>query len=201
MSDGVEFTADDVKYTVETQAAKPGYVWSAPFSSSVEERRYARQVHRSLQAQGPNARFHSLFSVRWNAAWIMPKHIFEKQADLDGLRLQPAGWPGALHPALIRSERRLVTSGKSAPTGTRQRWQSGASPLPSTSSTVRSPLDKRLIEMVNGDLDIHDLTPEGMFNLAKQSPTSRGWFPASLCSSGSDPPDGHLQHPEPDVPG
>ena len=32
--------------------------------------------------------------------------------------------------------------------------------------------------MVNGDLDmIHDLTPEGMFNLAKQSPTSRGWFP------------------------
>ncbi len=32
--------------------------------------------------------------------------------------------------------------------------------------------------MVNGDLDmIHDLTPEGMFTLAKQCDTCRGWFP------------------------
>ena len=39
-------------------------------------------------------------------------------------------------------------------------------------------LDKRLIEMVNGDLDmIHDLSPEGMFSLVKQVPTARGWFP------------------------
>ncbi len=39
--------------------------------------------------------------------------------------------------------------------------------------------DKRLIEMVNGNLDmIHDLSPEGMFTLAKQDPTARGWFPS-----------------------
>ena len=29
----------------------------------------------------PNSRFHALFTVRWNAVWIMPKHVFEKVAD------------------------------------------------------------------------------------------------------------------------
>ena len=39
-------------------------------------------------------------------------------------------------------------------------------------------VDKRLIEMVNGNLDmIHDLSPEGMFSLAKQDENARGWFP------------------------
>src|SRR5690606_1470861 len=35
-SDGEEFTADDVVYTVETQIANPGMVWSAPFTEHVE---------------------------------------------------------------------------------------------------------------------------------------------------------------------
>ena len=29
----------------------------------------------------PNSRFHALFTVRWNAIWIMPKHVFEKVED------------------------------------------------------------------------------------------------------------------------
>ena len=31
--------------------------------------------------KAPNSRFHTLFTVRWNAAWIMPKHVFEKVED------------------------------------------------------------------------------------------------------------------------
>jgi peptide/nickel transport system substrate-binding protein len=29
----------------------------------------------------PNSRFHTNFTVRWNAIWIMPKHVFEKVQD------------------------------------------------------------------------------------------------------------------------
>ncbi|NKF32626.1 ABC transporter substrate-binding protein, partial [Pseudomonas sp. BGM005] len=29
----------------------------------------------------PNSRFHAIFTVRWNGAWIMPKHVFEKVED------------------------------------------------------------------------------------------------------------------------
>ncbi len=39
------------------------------------------------------------------------------------------------------------------------------------------PPDKRVIAQMNHELDIiHDVAPEGMFTLAKQSKTSRGWF-------------------------
>lgn len=177
-SDGVEFTCDDVKYTVETQMADPGFVWSAAFSTTVDtvDCPDPYTVHFKLKA--PNARFHSQFAVRWNAAWIMPKHIFEKEADLKAFKFNP---PVGLGPYTLKSfdpngawyiwQRRddwdktaMVEWGKPAPTYVIYRS------IPSN--------DKRLIEMVNGDLDmIHDLSPEGMFNLAKQDPTARGWFP------------------------
>ena len=40
------------------------------------------------------------------------------------------------------------------------------------------PIDNRLIEMNNGNLDmIHDLTPEGMFSIVEENDTVRTWFP------------------------
>ena len=40
------------------------------------------------------------------------------------------------------------------------------------------PPDKRVIAQLNHDLDIiHDTSPEGVFTLVKESPTSKGWFP------------------------
>ena len=39
------------------------------------------------------------------------------------------------------------------------------------------PPDKRVIAQLNHDLDIiHDTSPEGVFTLVKDSPTSNGWF-------------------------
>ena len=102
----------------------------------------------------------------------MPKHIFEKVADIKAFKFNP---PVGLGPYTLKSfdpngawyiwERRkdwdktaMAEWGKPAPTYVIYRS------IPNN--------DKRLIEMVNGDLDmIHDLSPEGMFNLAKQDPT------------------------------
>jgi peptide/nickel transport system substrate-binding protein len=177
-SDGVEFTCDDVKYTVDTQIANPGMVWSAPFEASVDSVDCPDPYTVHFKLKMPNARFHALFSVRWNGAWIMPKHVFEKQADLKAFKFNP---PVGLGPYTLKSfdpngawyiwQRRddwdktaMAEWGKPAPTYVIYRS------IPSN--------DKRLIEMVNGDLDmIHDLSPEGMFSLAKQDPTARGWFP------------------------
>ncbi|HVY51896.1 MAG TPA: ABC transporter substrate-binding protein [Devosia sp.] len=177
-SDGVEFTCDDVKYTVDTQVATPGMVWSAPFSASVDSVDCPDPYTVHFKLKAPNARFHALFSVRWNGAWIMPKHVFEKAGDIKAFKFNP---PVGLGPYTLKSfdpngawyiwQRRddwdktaMAEWGKPAPTYVIYRS------IPSN--------DKRLIEMVNGDLDmIHDLSPEGMFNLAKQDPTARGWFP------------------------
>ena len=177
-SDGVEFTCDDVKYTVDTQVATPGMVWSAPFAASVASVDCPDPYTVHFKLKAPNARFHALFSVRWNGAWIMPKHVFEKAGDIKAFKFNP---PVSLGPYTLKSfdpngawyiwQRRddwdktaMAEWGKPAPTYVIYRS------IPSN--------DKRLIEMVNGDLDmIHDLSPEGMFNLAKQDPTARGWFP------------------------
>lgn len=177
-SDGVEFTADDVKYTVDTQAATAGYVWSAPFADAVASVEVPDKYTVLFKLKKPNARFHSLFSVRWNAAWIMPKHIFEKQADPMAYDFNP---PVGLGPYTLNS---FDPNGawyiwEKRPDWDKTGMAEWGEPAPKYVIYRSIPsLDKRLIEMVNGDLDmIHDLTPEGMFNLAKQAPTARGWFP------------------------
>ncbi len=177
-SDGEEFTAADVKYTVETQMANPGMTWSAPFNNSVASVDTPDDYTVHFKLKAPDARFHALFSVRWNGAWIMPKHVFEKVDDVMSYDFNP---PVGLGPYTLNSF---------DPNGAWYIWEKRADwdktgmaewgePGPKYVIYRSIPsLDKRLIEMVNGDLDmIHDLTPEGMFALAKQAPTARGWFP------------------------
>lgn len=177
-SDGVEFTADDVKYTVDIQMATPGTVWGPRFSAAIDTVETPDPYTVVFKLKKPNARFHAIFMVRWNAAWIMPKHIFEKVADLKAFKFNP---PVGLGPYTLHS---FDPNGGWYIWEKRADWDKTAmaewgEPAPKYVIYRSIPNnDKRLIEMVNGDLDmIHDLSPEGMFNLAKQCSTCRGWFP------------------------
>ncbi|WP_159585373.1 ABC transporter substrate-binding protein [Chelativorans xinjiangense] len=177
-SDGEEFTADDVVFTVETQMKTPGMVWSAPFSEYVESVEAVDDYTVHFTLKEPNSRFHSNFSVRWNAAWIMPEHIFSKVEDVTAYDFNP---PVGLGPYTLHS---FDPNGYWYIWEKREDWDKTAlaqwgEPGPKYVIYRSIPsTDSRLIDMVNGDLDmIHDLTPEGMFSLIKQSPTSRGWFP------------------------
>lgn len=177
-SDGVEFTSADVKYTVELQAANPGYVWSAPFADAIESVDTPDDYTVHFKLKKPNARFHSLFMVRWNAAWIMPKHVFEAVEDPKSFNFNP---PVGLGPYTLHS---YDPNGYWYIWEKRPDWDKTAlaiwgEPAPKYIIYQSIPdVDKRLIEMVNGNLDmIHDLSPEGMFNLAKQDENARGWFP------------------------
>ena len=115
----------------------------------------------------PNSRFHALFTVRWNAVWMMPKHIFEKVGPAE-VRLQPAGVARRLHAAQLRPERPWYIWQK------RDDWQRTTlarfgEPGPKYVAYVDpGPPDKRVIAQMNHNLDIvHDTRPEGMFTLAK----------------------------------
>lgn len=177
-SDGVEFTADDVVFTVEKQAATPGTGWYGAFSTQIEsvtaEDPYT--VHFKLKA--PNSRFHTTFSVRWNAAWIMPKHVFEGVEDIVAFENNP---PVSLGPYTLHSY---------DPNGTWYIWEKRPDWDKTTMALVGEPkpkyiiyrnnisTDNRLIEMRNGNLDmIHDLSPEGTFSIVQQDPDVQGWFP------------------------
>ena len=177
-SDGVEFTADDVVFTVQTQANTPGFTWSGAFSTQVAEVTAPDKYTVHFKLKAPNSRFHAIFSVRWNGAWIMPKHVFEKVEDLLTYENNP---PVSLGPYTLHSF---------DPNGTWYIWEKRADWDKTTMGQVGEPkprfviyrnnisTDNRLIEMRNGNLDmIHDLSPEGTFSIMQQDPQVQGWFP------------------------
>jgi peptide/nickel transport system substrate-binding protein len=80
-SDGVEFTADDVVFTIQLHMKTNGLRWSAPVQVNVAAISATDPSTVVFKLKKPNSRFHALFTVRWNAMWMMPKHVFEKVAE------------------------------------------------------------------------------------------------------------------------
>ena len=178
-SDGVDFTADDVVYTVQTLAADPGgFNDGARMAANVDSVSAPDKNTVVFKLKKPNSRFHAAFTVRWSATWIMPKHVFEKAAEAEQVRLQSAGVSRLLHAQELRPQRRLVHLAEA-----RRLAEHDARPVRRARAQLcrlhrsRVPPDKRVILQQNHQLDIvHDTSPEGAFTLIKSSPTSHGWF-------------------------
>lgn len=176
-SDGVEFTADDVVFTIETHMKTSGLRWSAPVQVNVAAIEKKSPTEVLFKLKKPNSRFHALFTVRWNAMWMMPKHVFEKVGDVLKFDFNPPVSLGAY--TLHNFDR----GGKWFIWKKRDDWQRTTvarygEPGPGYLAYIDpGPPEKRVIEQLNHRLDvIHDLSPEGMFTLAKDSPSSVSWF-------------------------
>ncbi len=80
-SDGVQFTADDLVYTVETLKGNDKLSWSADLNQFVKSVEKVDDFTVKFTLTGPNPRFHFFFETRWNGVYMMPKHIFETVDD------------------------------------------------------------------------------------------------------------------------
>lgn len=83
-SDGVQFTAEDVVYTVETIMAVPELGqsgWAAQFNQFLDSVEATGDFSVQFNLKDANPRFHSIFETRWNGMYVMPKHIFENVED------------------------------------------------------------------------------------------------------------------------
>ncbi|APW40119.1 peptide ABC transporter [Rhodoferax koreense] len=176
-SDGVEFTSADVLYTVETHMNTKGLRWSAPIQINVASITAPDPYTAVFKLKKPNSRFHALFTVRWNAMWMMPKHIFEKAGDPQKFAFNP---PVSLGSYTLNS---FDPNGKWFIWQKREDWKRTTlarfgEPGPKYVAYVDAgPPDKRVIAQMNHQLDIiHDTSPEGMFTMAKQAKFSHGWF-------------------------
>ncbi len=125
----------------------------------------------------PNSRFHGLFTVRWGACFMMPKHIFEQQADVVAFTFNP---PISLGPYVMKD---FDPNGNWYLWERRDDWERTTlarfgMPAPKFAMYIApGPSDKKVIAQTAKDLDvIHDIAPEGMITLAKTNPTSKGWF-------------------------
>ena len=176
-SDGVEFTADDLFYTVDVQMKNPGFASSGTFNGNVEKMEMPDKYTVVFTLKEPNSRFHAFFTVRWGAVFMMPKHIFEKEADPLAFKFNP---PVSLSAYTLKD---FDPNGSWYLWQRREDWQKTSlgrfgEPGPKYAMYIDpGPSDKRVIAQMQHDLDvIHDLTPEGRITLAKNSPSSVGWF-------------------------
>lgn len=83
-SDGVQFTADDLVYTVELLKSNPDLGkggWSAQFNQFLDSVEKTGDFSVQFNLNQSNPRFHTLFESRWNGVYMMPKHIFEAVED------------------------------------------------------------------------------------------------------------------------
>ena len=179
-SDGVEFTADDVVFTVQTLMKTPGMNWSAPLNVNVELVESPDRGTVIFKLKKPNSRFHTLFTVRWNAAWIMPKHVFEKVADPLAFNNNPPVSLGAyaLHSYdkggnwtiwKLRDDWQRTSIGKD--------W--GEPQVKYVVYRTAGNPEARVIEQRNHNLDvINDISPEGMFSIMKDNPSAAAWLPS-----------------------
>jgi peptide/nickel transport system substrate-binding protein len=80
-SDGVEFTADDLVYKVNTLKNNPGMSWSAEMKLYVKDVTKKDNYTVVFTLNEPNIRFHTYFTTRYNAVYMMAKHVWEKGGD------------------------------------------------------------------------------------------------------------------------
>lgn len=171
-SDGVELTADDLVYTVQTQIDNPGMGWSAPFDVNVASVEATDRNTVVFKLKSANSRFHTLFTVRWNAAWILPKHVFEKAEDPLTFKNNP---PVSLSAYVLEN---YDSNGQWAIWKLRDDWERTSIGMTLDEApkvkyvvyrTAGNP-DARVIEQLNHNLDvINDIAPEGMFTIARDA--------------------------------
>ena len=98
-SDGVEFTADDVVFTIEKVKATQGLNYNVQLQG-VKSVSAPDKYTVVVELAEPNSRFHAYFLDRWGCLFIMPKHVFEKVEDVLTFEYNP---PLSLGPYILHS--------------------------------------------------------------------------------------------------
>jgi peptide/nickel transport system substrate-binding protein len=85
-SDGEQFNADDLVYTVQTINDTEGLTgsggWKAQLNQYLDSMEKVDDYTVIFKLKESNPRFHTLFETRWNGIYMMPEHVISKVSDL-----------------------------------------------------------------------------------------------------------------------
>ncbi|MEW6045324.1 MAG: ABC transporter substrate-binding protein [Bacillota bacterium] len=177
-SDGVEFTADDVVFTVKNLMANPGMLWSSELNSYVASVEKADNYTVVFRLKKPYPRFHYLFTARYNAIYMQPKHVWEKVKSPFEYTFWP---PVSLGPYVVKD---ADPAGYWELFERRPDWQRTVpgmltgQPGPRFILTIfYGPDEKKVIAMAQHNLDVlMDLNFEAFRTLLSRSSTARSWY-------------------------
>jgi peptide/nickel transport system substrate-binding protein len=181
-SDGEQFNADDLVFTVQTINDTEGLVgsggWKAQLNQYLDSVEKVDDFTVVFNLKEANPRFHTLFETNWNGIYMMPKHSIEKVADLTTDFLANPVVLGAYVP--IQAD----------PTGywelfqRREDWERTpagivtGNPGPTYVMTIfYGDSAKKAIAMSRGELDVYfDADYEAFQTTLDGTPTARSWY-------------------------
>jgi len=180
-TDGTQFTADDVVFTVQTLHDNQDLSangWASQFAQYLESVEKTGDFSVQFNLLEPNPRFHTLFETRWNGVYIMPKHIFETVDDLVSYTYED--------PVVLGNYTPVQTD----PNGYWELWQRRedwerspagvivGKPGPEYILTIfYGDSAKKAIAMSRGELDVYfDVDIEAFETTLDTTPTARSWY-------------------------
>ncbi|AAD36274.1 peptide ABC transporter substrate-binding protein [Thermotoga maritima MSB8] len=174
-SDGVEFTADDVVFTIKTVKDTSGLDYHGPMQDVKDV--YALDKYTVVvELKRPNSRFHAYFVERWGALRPMPKHIFEKVEDVVSFDFNP---PVSLGPYVLKD---YDPAGYWVLWEKRKDWQRTVTgqlfgePVPEYVLFINyGTPEKNTMAMLRHELDVLQGSAEQLITLLRMSKTTRSY--------------------------
>ncbi|MCB0065188.1 MAG: ABC transporter substrate-binding protein [Caldilineaceae bacterium] len=180
-SDGEQFTADDLVYTVELIKSNEGLNangWHTQLNQFLDSVEKTGDFSVQFNLNQPNPRFHNLFEARWNGIYMMPQHIFEEVEDPATFTFSPPVTLGA------------YTVEQSDPNGywellkQRDDWDRTPAGIvvdepgpPYVLTIFYGDSAKKAIAMSRGELDVYfDVDFEAFETTLDTTPTARSWY-------------------------
>ena len=186
--DGQPFTAADVVYTVETLMKYKGFNANSYFVDNVATVTAVDDYTVKFDLKQANSRFHTTFLDRWGCTRIMPKHIFEKQADPVQFTFNPYVGCG---PYKLHS---FDPQGFWTAWVKRDDWAKSPTGImygePKPKYIIYQGFDNegaQILAQLTHQLDVAELSADGLKALLAQSKTSRAYQPTFPFVVNNDP--------------
>jgi peptide/nickel transport system substrate-binding protein len=187
-NDGEPFTADDIVFTVETHQQHDGFNAHTFFVDNVASVTAVDDHTVEFELKQANSRFHTTFLDRWGCTRIMPKHIFEKEEDPVLFPFNPYVGCG---PYKLHS---FDPQGSWTAWEKREDWDKTPTGMmygePKPRYIIFQFFDNegaQILAQLNHELDVAELSADGLKALLAQSQTSRAYQPTFPFVVNNDP--------------
>ena len=187
-NDGEPFTAADVVFTVETLMQHSEFGGHNFFVDNVASVTAEDDYTVKFELNQPNSRFHTTFLDRWGCTRIMPKHIFEKEEDPVQFEFNPYVGCG---PYKLHS---YDPQGFWTAWEKREDWDKSPTGImygePQPKYIIIQAFDTegaQILAQLTHQLDVAELSADGLKALLAQSDTSRAYQPTFPYVVNNDP--------------
>jgi peptide/nickel transport system substrate-binding protein len=187
-NDGEPFTAADVVFTVETLMQFPDFGAHNYFVDNVAAVTAEDDYTVKFVLNQANSRFHTTFLDRWGCTRIMAKHIFEKEADPIQFPFNPFVGCG---PYKLNS---YDPQGFWTAWERREDWDKSPTGImygePQPKYIILQVFDNegaQILSQLTHELDVAELSADGLKALLAQSDTSRAYQPTFPYVVNNDP--------------